>query len=396
MHSVLPDHYTQCPFDNSFHQRESCGPYQASNLNVKGCVATSPKEPPKRSVSSLPGQSVLTWSPGQVLMTSPLLNWTPYLATMATNPTAKYSLDLQLSCTRSDSGFEDTTTPSPANVEENTTSPEKPQFGSTTSSTIGGLSPEKLPSRSNEAKLPDLALLGKPILSSVQSEHVSTIGDIRPNRTKRATPKTDKPAPPKASRPSSNPDQGIDFRSSLINEFNGSISLASDSDKPRHRLSTRSVDRQFRTSRPASSRRSSTFPAQRTTSRTGSFILSRNEPRPIDFSSVVQRTREQQESENKVSAVLHTPEDVQTESECPSPEPQHIQDHPIHWTSPDSRAAQYAKIDGKKKGIKGVWRRVRRRLKLGKREIDFYDGGSDAGSVRRYRLDTYHEKLIER
>lgn len=64
-----------------------------------------------------------------------------------------------------------------------------------------------------------------------------------------------------------------------------------------------------------------------------------------------------------------------------------VPDYPIDWTGKDSRAAQYAAIDRKNRGVKGLCRRVKRKLKLGKRKSDFYDGGSDAGSVRRYRLD---------
>ena len=343
MHSVILDHYTQCPFDNSFHRKNSLRAYRASNPNIKSGVDTPPNEPPQPTMSSLPRQSVLTWSPGQVLMTSPLINWTPYFATMATNPTAKYSLDFQLSCSKSDSYFEDTTTPSPKDSENNTIVPRNSEPSTMSTPVLQDVGPSTLPDRSSGVKALDSESLSDPLslAESKPSSTSSAIAGTQPRQAHRVPPTTSKPTSPEAPRPSSSPDQATYHRAkSITATANRSISPGSSFNRPRHQLSSRSVDGPTRTSRPSSSRRSSTFPIYRTASRTGSFILSRNEPRPIDFAGVVQRTREQKESEVKDSILFQALEEPENESQCQTPEPRNIHDHPIDWTSPDSRAAQ--------------------------------------------------------
>jgi hypothetical protein len=58
----------------------------------------------------------------------------------------------------------------------------------------------------------------------------------------------------------------------------------------------------------------------------------------------------------------------------------------IHWTSDETRRKEYAQIDRQCKGLRGIWNRLFTRS--GTRQ-KFYDEkeGSDAGSVRRIRLD---------
>ena len=58
----------------------------------------------------------------------------------------------------------------------------------------------------------------------------------------------------------------------------------------------------------------------------------------------------------------------------------------IDWKSPTTRAKEYAAIDKKCRGLRGFWRKRCRR----DREafwVEEKDDGSDAGSVRRYRIN---------
>lgn len=61
----------------------------------------------------------------------------------------------------------------------------------------------------------------------------------------------------------------------------------------------------------------------------------------------------------------------------------------IHWTSPDRLREQYAAIDQSRRGIRGLLRKLTPRWFSQSSNASFYDSrkGSDAGSVRRYRLD---------
>ncbi|KAF1848521.1 uncharacterized protein K460DRAFT_76171 [Cucurbitaria berberidis CBS 394.84] len=59
----------------------------------------------------------------------------------------------------------------------------------------------------------------------------------------------------------------------------------------------------------------------------------------------------------------------------------------MHWTSPSTRQRDYKRIDKANSGIRGLVRRAMPRCVSGPQE-KFYDmDQSDAGSVRRYRLD---------
>ena len=72
----------------------------------------------------------------------------------------------------------------------------------------------------------------------------------------------------------------------------------------------------------------------------------------------------------------------------------HHQSTTIDWTDPSSRRRAYAKHDAKRRGVEGIWRRVRK-LWPGKmdEEVKFYKEkvDDDACSVRRYRLDLTDE-----
>ncbi|KAI9811143.1 MAG: hypothetical protein M1827_005594 [Pycnora praestabilis] len=68
----------------------------------------------------------------------------------------------------------------------------------------------------------------------------------------------------------------------------------------------------------------------------------------------------------------------------------HIPATIIDWTSPSTRRREYEKIDKRSRGLRGWWRRIAPQWCSGKAcRSGFYDedNGSDAGSVRRYRLD---------
>lgn len=346
---------------------------------------------------TLPGQSVLTWSPSQVLLTSPLVKWTPYLATMATSPTAKYSLDLQISYKRTDSGFEDVTA-FPASDQDQTANPPKPFQDITMPPVeIGDLPVARESSdvqlrQEPERPLPASEPTRGPTLPPTKSElssFSSSLERTRPPRAKGTTPVGSKPASLKTSRPSSSSSRDSHLRSNPGTCGITRPSKASSSPRnPTHPASNRSIDTSTYRSGPSSSRRSSVLSVRPPISRTESFILARNEPRPIDLEGVVRRTREQHTSNPSALSPCPSPETLEDEERPASPIHPPAPDYPIDWTGTASRAAQYAEIDRRNRGARGLLRRLKRKMKLGKRKIDFYDGGSDAGSVRRYRLDT--------
>jgi hypothetical protein len=60
----------------------------------------------------------------------------------------------------------------------------------------------------------------------------------------------------------------------------------------------------------------------------------------------------------------------------------------MHWTSTQTRQAQYAEIDKWSKGMRGFWRRVAPRWFFRRAMQRFHESDkSDIGSVRRYRLE---------
>ena len=68
----------------------------------------------------------------------------------------------------------------------------------------------------------------------------------------------------------------------------------------------------------------------------------------------------------------------------------------IDWTLPSTRRKDYEKIDRSCRGIRGLWRKVVPRWCCKSPRVGFFDEKgeeekSDAGSVRRYRLDLAHE-----
>lgn len=66
----------------------------------------------------------------------------------------------------------------------------------------------------------------------------------------------------------------------------------------------------------------------------------------------------------------------------------HVPATVIDWTLPSTRRQEYREIDKSCQGIRGLWRRiVPHRFRRNSRLIFFDDNDSDAGSVRRYRLD---------
>jgi len=65
----------------------------------------------------------------------------------------------------------------------------------------------------------------------------------------------------------------------------------------------------------------------------------------------------------------------------------------MHWTSQATRQKEYAKIDKSNKGLRGLWRKLAPKWYIKKKCQQFYEeeDGSDAGSVRRYRLEPSEE-----
>lgn len=60
----------------------------------------------------------------------------------------------------------------------------------------------------------------------------------------------------------------------------------------------------------------------------------------------------------------------------------------MHWMSPSTRKIQYEKIDRANTGVRGLLRRFMPRCVSGPGSPRFYEEEkSDAGSVRRYRMD---------
>jgi hypothetical protein len=59
-----------------------------------------------------------------------------------------------------------------------------------------------------------------------------------------------------------------------------------------------------------------------------------------------------------------------------------------YWTCDETRRKEYDEIDRRSKGIRGLWNKLMPKLGRKNTQSKFYDeeDGSDAGSVRRYRL----------
>lgn len=69
----------------------------------------------------------------------------------------------------------------------------------------------------------------------------------------------------------------------------------------------------------------------------------------------------------------------------------------IHWTSDETRRKEYNKIDRSNKGVRGLFKRMFPKIAAKSSEPRFYDESerSDAGSVRRFRIDLPHEEELK-
>lgn len=67
-----------------------------------------------------------------------------------------------------------------------------------------------------------------------------------------------------------------------------------------------------------------------------------------------------------------------------------------HWTSPSTRKRDYERIDRQNTGFRGLVRRVVPRCVSGPPERFYEKDQSDAGSVRRYRLDVIESHINEK
>ncbi|KAF2664715.1 hypothetical protein BT63DRAFT_460208 [Microthyrium microscopicum] len=83
---------------------------------------------------------------------------------------------------------------------------------------------------------------------------------------------------------------------------------------------------------------------------------------------------------NPLSA--NSPQDVSPPITIPDPTTK-------FWTSNETRQKEYARIDRQNRGLRGLWNKVMPRFARTNTGSKFYeeDGGSDAGSVRRFRID---------
>ncbi|KAF3010674.1 hypothetical protein E8E13_005399 [Curvularia kusanoi] len=66
-----------------------------------------------------------------------------------------------------------------------------------------------------------------------------------------------------------------------------------------------------------------------------------------------------------------------------------------HWTSASTRKRDYERIDRQNTGLQGLFRRVAPRCVSGPQEKFYEKDQSDAGSVRRYRLDVTESRITE-
>lgn len=72
------------------------------------------------------------------------------------------------------------------------------------------------------------------------------------------------------------------------------------------------------------------------------------------------------------------------------PEPPAVPSTVMHWTSDETRRKEYAQIDKSNRGIRGVLNKLFGRNSTRSKFYD--DKHSDAGSVRRIRLDLNEER----
>jgi hypothetical protein len=67
-----------------------------------------------------------------------------------------------------------------------------------------------------------------------------------------------------------------------------------------------------------------------------------------------------------------------------------------HWISPSTRKRDYKRIDRQNTGLRGLVRRAVPRCVSGPPERFYEKDQSDAGSVRRYRLDVIESHINEK
>lgn len=69
---------------------------------------------------------------------------------------------------------------------------------------------------------------------------------------------------------------------------------------------------------------------------------------------------------------------------------------PMHWTSPCTRQREYARIDRANSGVRGFMRKFTPRCVSAPQEKFYEKDKSDAGSVRRYRMDDVDHDMDEK
>ena len=110
----------------------------------------------------------------------------------------------------------------------------------------------------------------------------------------------------------------------------------------------------------------------------------------LGFSSAVPRFSKDEMAMAEELVSLHKTESARVEVPATT----------THWISPSSRRRDYERIDKANTGLRGVIRRVVPRCVSGPPERfyekDQSDAGSDAGSVRRYRLDVIESHVNEK
>ncbi|KAF2687871.1 hypothetical protein K458DRAFT_171560 [Lentithecium fluviatile CBS 122367] len=73
-----------------------------------------------------------------------------------------------------------------------------------------------------------------------------------------------------------------------------------------------------------------------------------------------------------------------------------VPDTTMHWMSPSTRKQQYEKIDRANSGLRGFFRKIVPKCVSGEPSDTFYENDkSDAGSIRRYRMDVSDEDEVD-
>jgi hypothetical protein len=125
-----------------------------------------------------------------------------------------------------------------------------------------------------------------------------------------------------------------------------------------------------------------------------SLKLFASNPPPLPEPSLLQRSLSSPQERPHTSPRPAPPHRTRTTPamtvEDPSPAPLDEDFVPatiIHWTSDETRRMEYAKIDKSRRGIRGLWTKLFPFLRSNQSRFYEEKEGSDAGSVRRFRLD---------